>query len=125
MPTTSNSLNRLAAVTKPGPLRSLLRVVNDNTQRNSPALPAKIPNVQPRIDFEEVTRLLLLAKTTLQEERQRILGLKDRIAKLRGFEEAFFKNKETIEELRADRDLWRTQAVAMSNWLLSPPADHQ
>lgn len=123
MPAISNSLNRLAAVTKPSPLRSLLRVVNDNARRASPTVPAKIPNVRPNIDFEEVTELLQLAKQTLQVERERILGLKDRVAKLRGFEEAFFKNKETIEELRADRDLWRTQAVAMSNWLLSPPAE--
>lgn len=80
-------------------------------------------NARPNIDFEEVTRLLQLAKQTLQVERERILGLKERIAKLRGFEAEFFKNKETIEELRADRDMWRTQAVAMSNWLLSPPAE--
>lgn len=123
MPTTANSLNRLAAVTKPSPLRSLLRVVNDNARRASPMAPANVPNARPNIDFEEVTQLLQLAKQTLQVERERILGLKDRIAKLRGFEAEFFKNKETIEELRADRDLWRTQAVAMSNWLLSPPAE--
>lgn len=123
MPVVSNSLNRLAAVTKPGPLRALLRVVNDNARRASPPVPARIPNVQPQIDLEEVSQILQLAKKTLQVERERILGVKDRIAKLRGFEEAFFKNKETIEELRADRDLWRTQAVAISNWLLSPLAE--
>lgn len=123
MPTTANSLNRLTAVTKPSPLRSLLRVVNDNARRASPMAPASIPNAQPNINFEEVTQLLQLAKQTLQVERERILGLKDRIARLRGFEAEFFKNKETIEELRADRDMWRTQAVAMSNWLLSPPAE--
>lgn len=123
MPATTNSLNRLTAVTKPSPLRSLLRVVNDNARRASPMAPANIPNARPSIDFEEVTQLLQLAKQTLQVERERILGLKERIAKLRGFEAEFFKNKETIEELRADRDMWRTQAVAMSNWLLSPPAE--
>lgn len=105
MPATANSLNRLTAATKPSPLRSLLRVVNDNARRASPALPANIPHMQPNIDFEEVTQLLQLAKQTLQVERERILGLKDRIAKLRSFEAEFFKNKETIEELRADRDM--------------------
>lgn len=65
-----------------------------------------------------MSRLLQLAKKTLQEEHARILSLKDRISKLRGFE------RETIDELRADRDLWRTQAVAMSNWLLTAEQQH-
>lgn len=119
----SNPAKRLAAVSRPTVLRSLLQVVNDNTKRNRrellPAVPMKPLTVQPNVDFEEVSRILQLAKQTLQEEHARILSLKERISRLRGFEDAYFKNRETIEELRVDRDQWRKQAIAMSNYLLS------
>ncbi len=113
----SNPAKRLAAVSRPTALRSLLQVVNDNAkQKRRDSFTA----ARPPVDFEEVSRVLQLARKTLQEEQARILGLKERIASLRGFEDAYFKGQETSAELRAERDLWRKQAVAMSNCLLSP-----
>ncbi len=123
MSITSRPARRLKAVSRPTALRSLLQVVNDNVKRERrasfPAVPVKPFAVQPNIDFEEVSRVLQLARKTLQEEQARIFDLKERIAKLRGIEDAYFKGQEAIAELRADRDLWRRQAVAMSDRLLS------
>jgi hypothetical protein len=105
----------------------LRNILNDNAKRHRalpPAAHTAPPLATQPIDFHEISRLLQLAKKTLQEEHQRILNLKGHISKLRGFEEAYFKNRETIDELRADRDLWRTQAVAMSNWLLTGEQQH-
>ena len=124
MPPPSDAAKRLSEINKPNPLRSLLRIVNDTARQNAetpaPLPMEKSPPLQPNVDFEEVSRLLQMAKTTLQEEHQRMLGLKDKLSKLRGYKDAYIKNQETIEELRADRDMWRRQAVAMSNCLLDP-----
>jgi hypothetical protein len=124
-----NPAKQLKAISQPGALRSLRYLVNDNAKRHRALPPAAHPApplapAPPNIDFQEVSRLLQLAKKTLQAEHERILNLKDHISKLRGFEDAYFKNRETIDELRADRDLWRTQAVAMSNWLLTNGQQH-
>jgi len=110
---------RLAAVRQPTPLRSLLRVVNEGAKREPAPLSAPAPRTAPAVDFAEISRLLQLAKETLQEEHGRLIRMKERIAELRGFEQAYFKNQQEIDELRADRDMWRSQAVAMSNYLLT------
>jgi hypothetical protein len=122
-----NSAKQLRAINQPGALRTLRNILNDNARQHRAHPPAAHPAPPPAtrpIDFHEISRLLQLAKKTLQDEHERILQLKDRISKLRGFEDAYFKNRETIDELRADRDLWRTQAVAMSNWLLTSEQQH-
>jgi hypothetical protein len=113
MPATPTPAQRLAELRKPNAARSLLRVVGEPK-----AAPQK-PAVRPNIDFRELARVLLLAKDTLQDEQARILVLRERVNELRGFEDAFRRSQETIEELRADRDQWRRQAVAISNRLLS------
>ncbi|HVT55185.1 MAG TPA: hypothetical protein VHD34_03945 [Xanthobacteraceae bacterium] len=116
MPATPTPAQRLAELRKPSPARSLLRVVGE------PKAAALKPAIQPNIDFRELARVLLLAKDTLQEEQARILALRERVNELRGFEDAFRRSQDTIDELRADRDQWRRQAVAMSNRLLSEQA---
>lgn len=83
-------------------------------QRRLSRRPPRPPSI-----FREVSRILELARQTLKEEQERILRLKERIVELRRFEEAHLRDRETIEALRADRDMWRRQAVAMSNFLLA------
>jgi hypothetical protein len=115
---------------KASTLRSLLHVINNDRDRNKHAAPKPAPRLQPPappvgspdINLEELKRLLILAKQTIREEREKIARLRERMTKLHAFEDAFFRNRDTLEELRADRDLWRQQAVAMSNWLLGEPS---
>lgn len=112
---------------KASTLRSLLHVINNDRDRNKHAAPKPAPRLQPLpetsdINLEELKRLLILAKQTIREEREKIARLRERMTKLHAFEDAFFRNRDTLEELRADRDLWRQQAVAMSNWLLGEPS---
>jgi hypothetical protein len=114
----STPAQRLAELKRPNIRRALLQVVNSGAKEARPELSLPAPK-KPGVDFTEISRILQLAKTTLQEEQARVLRLKERVEKLKTFEEAHFRDRQTIEELRADRDLWRKQAVAMSNFLLA------
>jgi hypothetical protein len=114
----STPAQRLAELKRPNIRRALLQVVNNGAKEPRAELSPPAPK-KPSVDFSEISRILQLAKTTLQEELARVLRLKERVEKLKTFEEAHFRDRQTIDELRADRDLWRKQAVAMSNFLLA------
>ena len=118
MPLTATPLQRLAELQRPSIRRSLLQVVNNGAKEPRPELSPPGPKM-PAVDFAEISRILRLAKSTLQEEQARVLRLKERMEKLKDVEAAHLRDQRTIEELRADRDLWRKQAVAMSNFLLA------
>lgn len=102
-------------------LRSLLHIVSNEHGRQTCSAapqPSRLKTGAAAIDFAELKELLMLARQTIGEEREKTAQLEERACKLRAFEDAFFQHHETAEELRADCGLWRRQAIALSGCLL-------
>ena len=91
-------------------VRSLWRVINNEAAPES-------ARRTPAFDPAELQRTLELVRQSIRAERMKVAELQQRVAELEGFEQASQAERLFSQELRADRDCWRGQAMSMMSHL--------
>lgn len=92
-------------------MRSLWHVIQNEPEQTAP------PPDEGTLDFDELRRTLVLVKEAIHAERQRVIELQARVEELEEVEDAYLTEKRDAEELRADRDCWRSQALLVANFV--------
>lgn len=72
--------------------------------------PAELHRVFPLKNFETVTK-----NTTWNETRPH-WDPAELAARIKGLEEMLIREREALDEVRADRDAWKQQATALLSW---------